>query len=162
MSSIGNGVYYRGFGIKKRYWFGSRSRILGSRPVFMEPEPLGVLPGVPPSRDGYERGELVSGSGSGSGGGGPSRMMKMCRSSSFPIKDDAEYIGYLSDDQSVEEGGSGDEGGMMSVVRYRRRELLGTDISLSDCMLMMITIGCLLMLFLFAVSPWGVPPPRRL
>jgi hypothetical protein len=69
----------------------------------------------------------------------------------------------LSDDES----GSGDEGeeggrGMMSVVLRRRRELLGPDISFSSCMFMMITVCGLLMLFLFAVSPWGVPPPRRL
>lgn len=38
MIAIGNGgVYHRGFGIKKRSWFGGRSR-----PAFMEP--LGVPP----------------------------------------------------------------------------------------------------------------------
>ena len=78
--------------------------------------------------------------------------------SSFPIKDDAGYIGYLSDDES----GGGDRDS--TVVSRRRRELLGSDadVSFSNCMLMMITVGGLLMLFLFAVSPWGVPPPRRL
>ena len=154
-------VYHRGFGIKKRSWFGGRSR-----PAFMEPMPpggpqgvpLGVPQGVPPPRDGYERGEL-GGSG---GGGGPLQVMRRSRSSSFPLKDDAGYIGYLSDDESA--GGSGDEGegGLMSVVDRRRRELIGSDISFSGCMLMMITVCGLLMLFIFAASPWGIPPPRRL
>ena len=53
---------------------------------------------------------------------------------------------------------------MMNIVRRRRRELLRTDadISFSGCLFMMITAVGLLFLFLFAVSPWGVPPPRRL
>jgi hypothetical protein len=77
--------------------------------------------------------------------------------SSFPIKDDAGYIGYLSDDES-------DDRDSNVMIRRRRRELLGSDadVSFSNCMLMMITVCGLLMLFLFAVSPWGVPPPRRL
>jgi len=109
------------------------------RPAFMEP-----LVGGPPPRD-----------------GGALRMIRR-RSSPFPLKDDAGYIGYLSDDESV--GGSGDEGegGVMSIVDRRRRELIGSDISFSGCMLMMITVCGLLMLFLFAASPWGIPPPRRL
>jgi hypothetical protein len=91
--------------------------------------------------------------------------MTRIRSSSFPLKDDAGYIGYLSDDESG--GGSGDEGeggggGVMSIVERRRRELIGSDISFSGCMLMMITVCGLLMLFIFAASPWGIPPPRRL
>ena len=58
--------------------------------------------------------------------------------SSFPIKDDAGYIGYLTDSDS--EGGEIDtdsEGGeidtdsesglLLSIVRDRRRELLGSD-----------------------------------
>jgi hypothetical protein len=158
------GVYHRGFGIKKRSWFGGRSR-----PAFMEPlvGTPGVLPpnggkGVPPPCDGnYVR--LVEGGGGGGGGGvgggGALRMRK--RSSSFPLKDDAGYIGYLTDD---DESGSGDqgEGDVRSVVDRRRRELMGSDISFSSCMFMMITVCGLLMLFLFAASPWGVPPPRRL
>ena len=157
MSAIGNGsVYHRGFGIKKRSWFVSGR----SRPAFMEPL------GVPPPRDGnYVR--LVGGGGGLGGGGGALRMNRRRSSSSllFPIKDDAGYIGYLTYDESV--GGSGDEGEggrgmMMSVVDRRRRELVGSDLSFSGCMLMMITVGGLLMLFMFAVSPWGVPPPRRL
>ena len=169
---------HRGFGIKKRSWFGGRSR-----PAFMEPMPpggpqgvplgvpQGVPPprdgnyvrlvgsgeGVPPPRDGYERGELVGGGG---GGGGALRMIRR-RSSSFPLKEDAGYIGYLTDDdESV--GGSGDEGEGVSIVERRRRELIGSDISFSGCMLMMITVCGLLMLFIFAASPWGIPPPRRL
>jgi hypothetical protein len=87
---------------------------------------------------------------------------KRKRSSSFPLKDDAGYIGYLTDDDDSgsSSGCSGDEGRRM--VRRRRRELMGSDISFSGCMFMMITVCGLLMLFLFAVSPWGVPPPRRL
>ena len=127
-----------GFGIKKRSWFGG-----GRRPDFMEPL------GVPPRDGGYKR-ALASGV-------GVSEECGMRRRSSFPIKDDAGYIGYLTDDEhEVVSGGS-------TVVR-RRRELLGSDadVSFSNCMLMMITVCGLLMLFLFAVSPWGVPPPRRL
>ena len=165
MSAIGSGgVYHRGFGIKKRSWFGGggggRSRILGSRPAFMEPMPPGGPQGVPPPRDGnYVR--LVGGGGGG-GGGGALQLNKRKISSSFPLKEDAGYIGYLSDDESV--GGSGDEGegGVMSIVDRRRRELIGSDISFSGCMLMMITVCGLLMLFIFAASPWGIPPPRRL
>jgi len=173
MSAIGSGsVYRRGFGIKKRYWFGGGGG--RSRPAFMEP--LGVPPprdgnyvrlvgggqGVPPPRDGYERGDLGGSGGGGGAGGGPLQVMRRSRSSSsFPLKDDAGYIGYLSDDESV--GGSGDEGSdVMRVVHCRRRELIGSDISFSGCMFMMIMVGGLLMLFMFAVSPWGVPPPRRL
>jgi hypothetical protein len=63
----------------------------------------------------------------------------------------------LSDDES-------DDRDSNVMIRRRRRELLGSDadVSFSNCMLMMITVCGLLMLFLFAVSPWGVPPPRRL
>ena len=157
----------RGFGIKKRSWFGGRSR-----PAFMEPMPprgvpQGVPPpnggkGVPPPCDGnYVR--LVEGGGGGGGGDGGDLRMIRRRSSSFPLKDDAGYIGYLSDDESA--GGSGDEeggGGVMKIVDRRRRELIGSDISFSGCMLMMITVCGLLMLFIFAASPWGIPPPRRL
>ena len=79
--------------------------------------------------------------------------------SSFPLKDDAGYIGYLTDDeQDIVVGG------VASTVARRRRELLGSDadVSFSGCLFMMITVCGLLMLFLFAVSPWGVPPPKRL
>jgi hypothetical protein len=92
------------------------------------------------------------------------QLNKRKRSSSFPLKDDAGYIGYLTDDDESgsSSGGSGDEGDVKSVVDRRRRELIGSDISFSACMFMMFTACGLLMLFLFAVSPWGVPPPRRL
>ena len=79
---------------------------------------------------------------------------------SFPLKDDAGYIGYLTDaedaDAAAESEADAEE------IRRRRRELVGSDVSFSNCMLMMITVCGLIMLFLFAVSPWGVPPPRRL
>ena len=145
-----------GFGIKKRSWFGGGSR----RPAFMEPLAGGVgSVGVPPRDGGSKRvpsNEVVV-SGVGYGGGGGGELMRI--RSSFPIKDDAGYIGYLSDDES----GGGDRHCDSTVAR-RRRQLLGSDadVSFSNCMLMMITVCGLLMLFLFAVSPWGVPPPRRL
>lgn len=126
------------------------------RPVFMEPLPLGG--GVLLPRDGghYRRGIIVSNDNR------AVRMMKKSSSwSSFPIKDDAGYIGYLSDDESVESGGDASDV-MMKVLNRRRRELMGSDISFSDCMFMMVAVGGLLLLFLFAASPWGVPPPRRL
>jgi hypothetical protein len=126
------------------------------RPAFMEPlggtpgVPQGVPPGVPPPN-----------------GGVALQLNKRNRSSSFPLKDDAGYIGYLTDDDDDGENGSsrsGDEGegDVRSVVDRRRRELMGSDISFSGCMFMMITVCGLLMLFIFAASPWGVPPPRRL
>ena len=122
---------------------------IGVRPVFMEPlPPRGVL--LPRDGGHYRRGIIVS---------NDNRAVRMMRrsssSSSFPIKDDAGYIGYLSDDES-----GGDV--MMKVLNRRRRELMGSDISFSDCMFMMVAVGGLLLLFLFAASPWGVPPPRRL
>jgi hypothetical protein len=89
------------------------------------------------------------------------QLNKRNRSSSFPLKDDAGYIGYLTDDDESGSSGSG-EGDVRSVVDRRRRELMGSDISFSGCMFMMITVCGLLMLFIFAASPWGVPPPRRL
>lgn len=114
------------------------------RPVFMEPLPAGEV--LLPRYGGHyrrRRGIIVSNDNS-------SSALRM-RKSSFPIKDDAGYIGYLSDDDDV-----------MKVLNRRRRELMGSDITFSDCMFMMVAVGGLLLLFLFAVSPWGVPPPRRL
>ena len=129
----------------------------GVRPVFMEPlPPRGVL--LPRDGGHYRRGIIVS---------NDNRAVRMRRRlSSFPIKDDAGYIGYVTDDGSSESGSS-ESGGdasdvMMKVLNRRRRELMGSDMSFSDCMFMMIAVGGLLMLFLFAASPWGVPPPRRL
>jgi hypothetical protein len=120
----------------------------------MEPMPPR---GVPPPNGGGNYVRLVEGG----GGVGALQRNKRKISSSFPLKDDAGYIGYLTDDdESGSSGSSSDEGRRM--VRRRRRELIGSDISFSACMFMMITACGLLMLFMFAVSPWGVPPPRRL
>jgi hypothetical protein len=77
---------------------------------------------------------------------------------SFPLKDDAGYIGYLTDGEETDAEAEEEE----EEIRRRRRELVGSDVSFSNCMLMMITVCGLIMLFLFAVSPWGIPPPRRL
>ena len=82
------------------------------------------------------------------------RGRRRSSSSSFPLKDDAGYIGYLTDGE--------EEADEDSVIRRRRRELIGSDVSFSNCMLMMIIACGLMMLFLFAVSPWGIPSPRRL
>jgi hypothetical protein len=73
----------------------------------------------------------------------------------------------LTDDDESESSGSSESGGdasdvMMKVLNRRRRELMGSDMSFSTCMFMMIAAGVLLFLFLFAASPWGIPPPRRL
>ena len=144
-----------------------RSIITGDRPAFMEP----LLPGVPSPNGGILFRERRTIRSVGAGGGGALRMLRNRRSSSFPIKDDAGYIGYLSDydDKFGSSGSSGssESGGdasdvMMKVLNRRRRELMGSDISFSDCMFMMVAVGGLLLLFLFAASPWGVPPPRRL
>jgi hypothetical protein len=114
----------------------------------MEPVvPLGVPLGVPPPYD----------DGAGAGAGAGLRLRKR-RSSSFPIKDDAGYIGYLTDDESA--SGSDDQKDMRWVSRCRRELLaIDGDMSFSFCILIFITSGCLLLLFLFAASPWGVPPP---
>lgn len=133
----------------------------GIRPMFMEPLPLGGRVLLPRDGGHYRRGIIVS---------NDNRAVRMMRrSSSFPIKDDAGYIGYLSDDdgssessESSERGGDASDVVMMKVLNRRRRELMGSDISFSDCMFMMVAVGGLLLLFLFAASPWGVPPPRRL
>lgn len=93
--------------------------------------PPGGPLGVPPPHDGYER---------------PLRM-----SSSFPLKDDAGYIGYLSDD-----GGSGDD--IMSVVRRRRRELLGPDISFTMCCLLMLVVMVMAVMVVWGFR-WGFRPP---
>ena len=111
------------------------------------------------------RGSVQMRCGGGDGGGGiikkrsrPAFMEPLpsfiSSSASFPLKDDAGYIGYLTDGE--------EEADEDSVIRRRRRKLLGSDVSFSACMLMMIIACGLLMLFLFAVSPWGIPPPRRL
>ena len=106
--------------------------------------------------------------GGGGGGGGGGGIKKRSRpafmeplpsfissSASFPLKDDAGYIGYLTDDES--DSGSGGE--VMNIVERRRRELIGSDVSFSACMLMMIIACGLLML---AVWWGGVRPPTAL
>jgi hypothetical protein len=50
----------------------------------------------------------------------------------------------------------------MQVLHRRRQELLGSDMSFSSCLMLFVTVCGLLLLFLFAASPWGIPPPRRL
>jgi hypothetical protein len=95
--------------------------------MFMEP--------MPPHRDG------IVGGGGGGGGGGV-RMAMSSRSSSFPIRNDAQYIGYLSDDEH-------DDGSMMmNNVEHRRRQLTGYDISFLRCLLLFITVVALFLLFL--------------
>ena len=162
-----------GFGIKKRSWFGGCSRVLSVRPAFMEP----LIEG------GY-RGNIVNEAAvvdmmdrkltadyahdwrkdaRGGGGGGSGGGLRMRRSSSssppssFPFKDDAGYIGYMTDDE-IDSNRIGDEedGHVMNIVRRRRRELLRSDadVSFSGCLFMMITAVGLLFLFL-----WGFRPP---
>lgn len=71
------------------------------------------------------------------------------RSRSFPIQDDAGYIGYLSDDES-DSGGQGIMSMMM--VTRRRRELLGIDgdISFSMCCLLVVMV-----MMVALVMVWG-------
>jgi hypothetical protein len=71
----------------------------------------------------------------------------------FPLKNDAGYIGYLTDDDDSESGGDASDV-MMKVLNRRRRELIGSDISFSTCMFMMIAACGLLLLVI-----WGVRPP---
>ena len=129
------------------------------RPAFMEGVPPpnggnyvrlveGVPRGVPPHNGGY---------GVGVRGDGALRMMRK-RSSSFPIKDDAGYIGYLSDDDESGSGsgsGSGDEG-IMGMVRRQRRELLGIDgdISFSMCCLLVVIVLMMSVAVAVAVAVW--------
>ena len=134
----------------------------GVRPVFMEPLQSGG--GLLPRDGGHyrrRRGIIATNDSSSALRMRRSSSSSSSSSSSFPIKDDAVYIGYLSHDESVESGDDASDV-MMKVLNRRRRELMGSDISFSECMFMMVAVGGLLLLFLFAASPWGVPPPRRL
>ena len=110
---------------------------IGVRPVFMEPIPLGggILP-----RDGgyYRRGIIVS-----NNDNRAVRMRKLS-SSSFPIKDDAGYIGYLSDDESGSESGGDESDVMMKVLNRRRRQLMGSDMSFSGCLFLVIMVALLM------------------
>ena len=127
--------------VKCSSWFRHRRR----RPAFMEPL-VGVPLGVPPPHDGYER---------------PLRM-----SSSFPLKDDAGYIGYLTDDDDNDDercggGGSGSGSGgddIISVVHRRRRELLGPDISFTMCCLLMVMVLMVMAMVVWGFR-WGFRPP---
>jgi hypothetical protein len=131
-----------GFGIKKRSWFGGgggRYRILEGRPAFMEP-----LWGPRPNVDHDEYRSNIVG-----GGGGGVRMIR--RSSSFP-NNDAGYIGYLTDDESVSSSDGSDD--VLNIVRRRRFELLGSNMSFSSCLMLFITIVGLFVFFI-----WGFRPP---
>ena len=129
------------------------------------------------------------------------RMLRL-RRSTFPLKDDAGYIGYLSDDEDeagpagpagrnvrssgggsiqttkntptydggggwgVGDGGGvdggvdgGGGGGADDLISIRRRELMGSDISFTETLTIMVIAG-FIMLFILAASPWGVPPPN--
>ena len=107
----------------------------GRRPAFMEALP----PGGPPR----DRGNFVQ-----LGGGGRNRS-----SSFFP--DDAQYIGYLSDDERVN---IDDDDTLANIVRRRRRELLGIDgdISFSVCLLVVVVVVVLVLVW------GGVRPPTAL
>jgi hypothetical protein len=118
------------------------------------------------------------------------RMLRL-RRSTFPLKDDAGYIGYLSDDEDeagpagrssgggsiqttkntptydggggwgVGDGGvdGGGGGGADDLISIRRRELMGSDISFTETLTIMVIAG-FIMLFILAASPWGIIPPR--
>jgi len=122
-----------------RHPYPSKTRV---RPVFMEPLPLGG--GVLLPRDGghYRRGIIVS---------NDNRAVRMIRSrrsssssSSFPIKDDAGYIGYLSDHESGSESGGDASDVMMKVLNRRRRELMGSDMSFSGCLFLVVIVALLI------------------
>ena len=72
------------------------------------------------------------------------------RRSMFPVKDDAGYIGYLSDSGGINEVAN-------DLIALRRREILGSDITFTNT-LIVVLIGVVLLFFL-AASPWGIPPP---
>ena len=103
----------------------------------MEPGvPPGVPLGVPPPHDGYKR--------------------QLRRSSSFPLNDDAGYIGYLSDEEGSGAGDGGDD--IMSVVHRRRRQLLGPDISFTMCCLLMVMVMMVMVMVVWGFR-WGFRPP---
>jgi hypothetical protein len=115
----------------------SKTRV---RPVFMEPIPLGG--GILPIDGGYyRRGIIVS-----NNDNRAVRMRKLSSSSSssFPIKDDAGYIGYLSDDESGSESGGDASDVMMKVLNRRRRQLMGSDMSFSGCLFLVIMVALLM------------------
>ena len=114
------------------------------RPAFMEALP----PGGPP-RDHFVR-----------LGNRPSSSSSSSSSSLFP--DDAQYIGYLSDDERVNDVDAADAGAGVDF-RRRRRELLRLDSDVSFtgsvCLFVIVSFVIALFVFLVAASPWGVSPP---
>ena len=132
-----------------RFWHRPR------RPAFMEGAPpngenyVRLVEGVPPPNGGYGVGVR--------GDDGSLRMIRT-RSSSFPIKDDAGYIGYLSDDDTGSGGGSGGDEGIISstrnLVRRQRRELLGIDGDISFSMCCLLVVIVLMMSVAVAVAVW--------
>ena len=74
--------------------------------------------------------------------------------SSFPIKGDAEYIGYLTDSDS--EGGEIDSdsesGLLLSIVRDRRRELLGSDCDFTMTFFIMVVVVAVVVLATIVVG----------
>jgi hypothetical protein len=78
----------------------------------------------------------------------------------FP--DDAQYIGYLSDDERVNDVDAADAGAGVDF-RRRRRELLRLDSDVSFtgsvCLFVIVSFVIALFVFLVAASPWGVSPP---
>jgi hypothetical protein len=93
----------------------------------------------------------------------PAFMEPLRMSSSFPLKDDAGYIGYLTDDDDERGGSGGGSGGddIISVVHRRRRELLGPDISFTMCclLMMMVMMVMAMMVMVWWGFRWGFRPP---
>ena len=123
----------------------------GRRPAFMEALP----PGGPP-RDHFVR-LVVEG-----GGRNRSQSSSSSSSSSSLFPDDAQYIGYLSDDERVNDVDAADAGAGVDF-RRRRRELLRLDSDVSFtgsvCLFVIVSFVIALFVFLVAASPWGVSPP---
>ena len=74
------------------------------------------------------------------------------------FKDDASYIGYLTDDESGSGSDSGGGSSMEMVYRRRRDELLGNnggfDLSFSVCLFVIVALVVLVW--------WGLRPPTAL
>jgi len=117
------------------------SKIIGFRPVFIEPLPRRVV--MPRDGGHYQRGIIVSNDSS-------ALRLRMSSSSSsassFPIKDHAGYIGYLTDDDDDETGSGGGDAYdvMMKVLNLRRRQLMGSDMSFSGCLFLVIMVALLM------------------
>ena len=89
----------------------------------------------------------------------PAFMEPLRMSSSFPLKDDAGYIGYLTDDDDERGGGGSGGDDIISVVHRRRRELLGPDISFTMCCLLMVMVLMVMMVMVWWGYRWGFRPP---